>query len=228
MCQVMCVCMCGFIYACSGYLAPVAFRVWPSFNLKAMSFPQRKLRRDLPMMTLLCFFFLEGTVPIPAKAMTSAVWINKERRSSLSPEETDSEAEGMWEEVDRGFHQPSETPWHTYLELHRLLQTFHLEAGHQGKPKGYLVEPEARFPPEGDTDCLKNNQKTQQEMKTPEEARCQSQEGCAPLQVAGSSVHCLSSTKNLRSGKAAYYPFPQRKPPRISQAARNLGLYGPP
>lgn len=148
--------------------------------------------------------------------------------SLTGPEETDSEAEGMWEEVDRGFHQPSETPWHTYLELHRLLQTFHLEAGHQGKPKGYLVEPEARFPPEGDTDCLKNNQKTQQEMKTPEEARCQSQEGCAPLQVAGSSVHCLSSTKNLRSGKAAYYPFPQRKPPRISQAARNLGLYGPP
>lgn len=200
----------------------------PPINIQFLRAQYEGLKRQQRTQAHLMVFPKEGTVPIPAKAMTSAVWINKERRSSLSPEETDSEAEGMWEEVDRGFHQPSETPWHTYLELHRLLQTFHLEAGHQGKPKGYLVEPEARFPPEGDTDCLKNNQKTQQEMKTPEEARCQSQEGCAPLQVAGSSVHCLSSTKNLRSGKAAYYPFPQRKPPRISQAARNLGLYGPP
>lgn len=180
------------------------------------------------MMTLLCPLFLEGTVSTPAESMTSAVWINKERRSSLSPEETDSEAEGMLEDVDRSCHQASETPWHTCLELHRLVHTFHVGAGHQGNPKGHLVEPELRVSPEGDADALKNNQKTQQEIKIPEVSQNQSQEGCAPLPVASSSAQCLSSMKNLRPGKPAYYPFPQRKPPRISQAARNLGLYGPP
>lgn len=181
------------------------------------------------MMTLLCLLFLEGTLPTPAESMTSAVWINKERRSSLSPEETDSEAEGMLEDVDRSCHQAPETPWHIYLELHRLVQTFHLETDRQGNPKGHLAEPEPRFSPEGDTDVLKNNQKTQQEVKIPEGAQCQSLEGCAPLQAAGSRAQCVSSTKSVhRPGKPAYYPFPQRKPPRISQAARNLGLYGPP
>lgn len=181
------------------------------------------------MMTLLCLLFLEGTMATPAESMTSAVWINKERRSSLSPEETDSEAEGMLEEVDRSCHQASETAWHTYLELHRLVQTFHLDADRQGNPKRYLVEPEPRFSPERDTEVPKNDQKTQQEINIAEVAPCQSQEGCAPLQATGSGAQCLSSTKNPhRSGKPAYYPFPQRKPPRISQAARNLGLYGPP
>jgi len=212
---------------CSGYLIPLAFRVWSSFNLKAMSFPQREPSRDLPHpMTLLCLLFLEGIMPAPAELMTSTVWINKERRSSLSPEETDSEAEGMLEEADRSCRQ---APWHTYLELHRLVQTFHLEAGHQGNPKGYLVEPEPRLSPEGDTDVLKSSQKTHQEIKISEVAQRQGQGDRAPLQVAGSSAQGLASTKNLhRSGKPAHYPFPQRKPPRISQAARNLGLYGPP
>ncbi|EDL02238.1 uncharacterized protein C9orf152 homolog [Mus musculus] len=200
----------------------------PPVNIQFLRAQYEGLRKQQRTQAHLMVFPKEGTMPTPAESMTSAVWINKERRSSLSPEETDSEAEGMLEEGDRSCHQASETPWHTYLELHRLVQTFHLEAGHQGNPKGYLVEPEPRFSPEGDTDVLKNNQKTQQEVKIPEVAQCQSQEGCAPLQVAGSRAQYLSSTKHLRSGKPAYYPFPQRKPPRISQAARNLGLYGPP
>lgn len=205
----------------------------PSFNLKPMGFSQRELPRDLPTVTLLCLLFLEGTMLTQAESMTSAVWINKERKSSLSPEETDSEVEGTLEDVDRSCHQAPETPWHTYLEMHRLVQTLHLETGHQGNPKGNPAESEPRFSPEGDPHVLENHHKTQQETEIAEATQCQSQEGCGPLQAASSGlptgIQCLSSTKNLhRSGKPTHYPFPQRKLPRISQAARNLGLYGPP
>lgn len=204
----------------------------PSFNLKPTGLSRRELPRDLPTLTPLCLV-LEGTMLTPAESMTSAVWINKERKSSLSPEETDSEVEGTLEDMDRSCHQAPETPWHTYLEMHRLVQTLHQETGHEGNPKGYPAESEPRLSPEGDPHVLENHQKTQQETEITEAAQCQSQEGCGPLQAAGSGlpagIQCLSSTKNLhRSGKPTHYPFPQRKLPRISQAARNLGLYGPP
>lgn len=198
-----------------------------------MGFSQRELPRHLPTVTLLCLLSLEGTMLTPAESMTSAIWINKERKSSLSPDETDSEVEGTLEDVDRSYHQAPETPWHTYLEMHRLVQTLHLETSHQGNPKGYPAESEPRLSPEGDPNVLENHQKSQPETEIAEAAQCQSQEGCGPLQAAGSGlqagIQCLSSAKNLhRSGRPTHYPFPQRKLPRISQAARNLGLYGPP
>ncbi|XP_051018493.1 uncharacterized protein C9orf152 homolog [Acomys russatus] len=202
-------------------------------NIQFLRAQYDSLRRQQRTQAHIMVFPKEGAMPTPAESMTSAVWINKERRSSLSLEETNSEVEGMLEEVDRSCHQAPETPWHTYLEMRRLVQTFHLEASHQGNLKGDLSESEPRLSPEGDPDVSKNNQKTQQQNKIPEAAQCQSQEGGIPLQEAGSSLQanteCLPSTKNLhRSGKPAHYPFPQRRPPRISQAARNLGLYGPP
>nr|XP_048276654.1 uncharacterized protein C9orf152 homolog [Myodes glareolus] len=205
----------------------------PPINVQLLRAQYEGLRRQQRTQAHLMVFPKEGTMLTPAESMTSAVWINKERKSSLSPEETDSEVEGMLEDMDRSCHQAPETPWHTYLEMHRLVQTLHQETGHQGNPKGYPVESEPRLSPEGDPHVLENHQKTQQETEIAEAAQCQSQEGCGPLQAAGSGlpggIQCLSSTKNLhRSGKPTHYPFPQRKLPRISQAARNLGLYGPP
>lgn len=205
----------------------------PPINIQFLRAQYEGLRRQQRTQAHLMVFPKEGAMLTPAESMTSAVWINKERKSSLSPDETDSEVEGTLEEVDRSCHQAPETPWHTYLEMHRLAQTPHLEASHQGNRKGSLAESEPRLSPEGDPDLLENNHKTQQETKIPEVAQCQGQEGSIPLQAAGSSLQAsvqhVPSTKNRhRSGKPAHYPFPQRKHPRISQAARNLGLYGPP
>ncbi|XP_059111752.1 uncharacterized protein C9orf152 homolog [Peromyscus eremicus] len=205
----------------------------PPINIQFLRAQYEGLRRQQRTQAHLMVFPKEGAMLTPAESMTSAVWINKGRKSSLSPDETDSEVEGTLEEVDRSCHQAPETPWHTYLEMHRLVQTLHLEASHQGNRKGSLAESEPRLSPEGDTNVLENNHKTQQETKIPEVAQGQGQEDSIPLQAAGSSLQAsiqhLPSTKNRhRSGKPAHYPFPQRKHPRISQAARNLGLYGPP
>ncbi|XP_004372411.1 uncharacterized protein C9orf152 homolog [Trichechus manatus latirostris] len=175
-----------------------------------------------------------GTMPAPAPAqpMVSAVWINKERRSSLSLEEADPEAKGMLEEAGRGCLQTPTSTWHTHLEMHRSVQNFYQETSHQVQHKGRLTGSDQSLSQEEDLGLFENNQRTQQGTETPEAAQHQCHVVSAQAKAVGSSlnmsIQCPPPTKNLhRSGKSAYYPFPQRKTPRISQAARNLGLYGP-
>lgn len=165
--------------------------------------------------------------------MVSAVWINKERRHSLSSDKVDTEATGMLEEADRGCLKAPESPWHTHLQMHCLVQTFCQETSHQPEPKGKLMGSEQRLPRERDPGLLENKQMTQQGTTIPEAAQQACQLGNTQTKAVGSGLNTVglrgpASTKNApRSAKAAHYPFPQRKPPRISQAARNLGLYGP-
>lgn len=163
--------------------------------------------------------------------MISAVWINKEAKSSLSLEEVDPEVEGILEEADQSCLQTPESPWHTHLEMHRSVQTFRHETS-QVKPKGQLGGSDQRLPPEGDPHVFEKSQKTLQGTLLPETAQCQCQGGGSQTKAGGPSlktnIQFLPSIKNSpRSGRPAHYPFPRRKTPRISQAARNLGLYGP-
>ncbi|XP_039095700.1 uncharacterized protein C9orf152 homolog [Hyaena hyaena] len=173
-----------------------------------------------------------GCTSASAKSMVSAVWINKERRCSLSLEDTDPEAETTLEEADRGCLQVPKSPWHTHLETYRWVQTFHQETGFQVKHKGKLVGPKQRPPQEADPGLFENNQMAQQGTTILETAQRECPEGSAQTKAVGSGfnigIQCPPSIKNPhRSGKPAHYPFPQRKTPRISQTARNLGLYGP-
>ncbi|XP_027798831.1 uncharacterized protein C9orf152 homolog [Marmota flaviventris] len=166
-----------------------------------------------------------------AESMISPVWINKEARSSLSLEEADSKVEGVLEEADRGGLQTPESPWHTHLEMHRLVQTFHHETS-QVKPKGQPVGSDQRLRPEGDPHLFENRHPTLPGTKLPEAAQGQCQVGGSLTKIVGPSlktnIQFLPSIKDShRSGRPAYYPFPRRKTPRISEAARNLGLYGP-
>lgn len=164
--------------------------------------------------------------------MVSAVWINKERRHSLPHNHVDPEAAGMPEEAGRGCLQVPRSPWHTHLQMHCSIQTFHQETSQQVKHKGRFTGPERSPPQERDSGLLENNQETQQGTTVPGAAQQGRQGGKPQTEAAGSALNpgtqCPSPTKSPhRSGKPAHYPFPQRKTPRISQAARNLGLYGP-
>ncbi|XP_014310686.2 uncharacterized protein C9orf152 homolog [Myotis lucifugus] len=174
-----------------------------------------------------------GNTSAPAESMVSAVWINKERRHSLSQDKVDPEAAGMLEEADSGYLQVPRSPWHTHLQMYCSVQTLHQDAGQQVKHQGMFPGSEQRLPQERDSGLLKSKQVTQQETTTPEAAQHEHQVDHPQTQTVGSGFHNglqgPSSIKNpQRPGKPAHYPFPQRKAPRISQAARNLGLYGPP
>ncbi|XP_007113084.2 uncharacterized protein C9orf152 homolog [Physeter macrocephalus] len=166
-----------------------------------------------------------GNMPAPAEAMVSAVWINKERRHSLSLEEADPEAEEMLEEADRGCLQDPKSPWRTHLEMHHSVQTFHQETSHQVKDK--FMGSEQRLP-----GLSEDPQMTQQGSTIPEAAQHECQVGNTPTKAVRSGFNIgaqgpPSIKKPHRSGRPVHYPFPQRKTPRISQVARNLGLYGP-
>lgn len=178
-------------------------------------------------MLLLVPFFSGGNPAAPAESMVSAVWINKERRSSVSREEAAFDEGRMLDEADRSCLQAAESPWHTHLEMHLSVQAFHQE-NIQVKPTGQLVGSDRMLPLEEDQHLLENYQKTHQGASIPEPP-CQV--GSTKTKEESSlktSIQCPSAIKNPhRPTKPAHYPFPQRKAPRISQAARNLGLYGP-
>lgn len=168
-----------------------------------------------------------GNLPAPAESLVSAVWINKEKRHSLTPEEVAPEAEETLEEDDRGCLQTPESPWHTHLEMHRLVQTFHQGTGLHIKHKDKFTGSEQRLP-----GLFEDTQMTQQETTIPETAQPECQADESHTKAVGSGFHVGTQgppaiKRPHRAGKPAHYPFPQRKTPRISQAARNLGLYGP-
>ncbi|XP_066221726.1 uncharacterized protein C9orf152 homolog [Saccopteryx leptura] len=172
-----------------------------------------------------------GITTTPAESMVSAVWINKERRSSLSLDKGDPEAAGTLEEADRGSLQVPRSPWHTHLQMHCSVQAVHQEPC-QVKHKGKFMGSEQRLPQERDPGLLEHKQMTQQGTMMPEAAQHERQVGNTQTKAVGSGlsngIRRASSMKNTpRPGTPAHYPFPQRKTPRISQAARNLGLYGP-
>lgn len=172
-------------------------------------------------------------MPAPAESMVSAVWINKERRHSLSLDVVAPEAAGLLEKANGGCLQAPASPWHTHLQMHCLVQTFHQETSHPVRHKGKLRGCEQRLAEEGDPVSSENRQMTQQGTPPiPGAAQHECQVGTSQTKAVGSGLHngiqCPSSIKNpYRSRKPDHYPFPQRKMPRISQAARNLGLYGP-
>ncbi|XP_055973095.1 uncharacterized protein C9orf152 homolog [Sorex fumeus] len=162
--------------------------------------------------------------PAPGESMVSAVWINKERRLSLPPEEGHPEA-------DRACPQMPGSPWRTHLEMHRFAQAFLQEANHEAQHQDPLTGSEPR-PPQHGAPRREHPRVTEQGTKTHEAAQSTCQVDGPPAEAEGSGLHlglqCLPSLRTApRSGKPAHYPFPQRKAPRISQAARNLGLYGP-
>ncbi|XP_036288952.2 uncharacterized protein C9orf152 homolog [Pipistrellus kuhlii] len=169
-----------------------------------------------------------GNTPAAAESMVSAVWINKERRHSLSPDQADPAAAVLLEEADAGWLQVPRSPWHTHLQMHCSVQSPHQDAS-----QGLFPGAELRLPQDRGPGLLENRQGTPQEATTPGAAQQehrvddpQTQTLCSGLP---NGLPGPSPTRNpQRPGKVAHYPFPQRKAPRISQAARNLGLYGPP
>ncbi|XP_006864743.1 PREDICTED: uncharacterized protein C9orf152 homolog [Chrysochloris asiatica] len=206
----------------------------PSLSIQLLRAQYEGLKQRQRAQSHVVLFPKGGNVPAlaPAQPRISTVWINKERRSSLSLEEAEPEAKGMPETADQDCLQTHKSPWHTHLEMHCLVQTFCEETSNQARHKDRITGSDQRLPPKGDPGLFDSNHRTQQGTEFSEAAQCQCQVANTQTKVLeeglNSSIQCPPPTKNLhKSGKSAHYPFPQRKTPRISQTARNLGLYGP-
>ncbi|XP_003785428.1 uncharacterized protein C9orf152 homolog [Otolemur garnettii] len=204
----------------------------PPVSIQLLRAQYEGLRRQQRAQAHLVLLPKGGNMPAPTDPMVSAIWINREGRRSLSQEEAAPVAEEPVEEDDRHCLEALESPWHTHLEMHRLVHAVPQGTTHQGKHRGKLVGSDQRLPLEGEAHLSENNWITQHRTPISEAAPRQCQVGNTHTKAAESglkfSIRCPPSVKHPhRSGKPAHYPFPQRKTPRISQAARNLGLYGP-
>ncbi|XP_004678013.1 PREDICTED: uncharacterized protein C9orf152 homolog [Condylura cristata] len=200
---------------------PQAVGNGPLLSIQLLRAQYEGLRRQQRSQTHLVVFPKGENTAAPTEAMVSSVWIN-ERRRSLGPEEAGPEAEGTAEEAGGGCLQVTESPWHQHLEMHRLVQIFPQESGHQAK---HNMASEQRLPQEGDKGVFESGQMTQPGTQ----GACQVDSPQTEAVGTASKVSLCPPARRAphRSGKPAHYPFPQRKAPRISQAARNLGLYGP-
>ncbi|KAF6123346.1 hypothetical protein HJG60_001909 [Phyllostomus discolor] len=205
----------------------------PPLSIQLLRAQYEGLRQQQRTQAHLVVLPIGGNTPAPAESMVSAVWINKERRHSLFLDQADPEAAGMREEDEGGYPQVLGAPWRTHLQMHCSVQAFPQETSHHIKHKGKFTGSGQRLPQQRDPGLLENKQMTQQDTTTPEAAPPhEGQVGETQTQAVGSGlsngIRGPSSIRNPhRSGTPAHYPFPQRKTPRISQAARNLGLYGP-
>ncbi|XP_037348661.1 uncharacterized protein C9orf152 homolog [Talpa occidentalis] len=195
----------------------------PLLSIQHLRAQYEGLRRQQRSQTHLVVYRKGEYTVAPPEAMVSSVWINKERRHSLCPEEAGPEVDQAVEEDGGGCLQAPKSPWHQHLETHRLFQTFPQESQHQTK---YSMASKQNIPQEGDPGVFENNQMTQP--GTQGACQVDSSQTEAVGSASKVSFQCPPARRAPhRSGKRAHYPFPQRKTPRISQAARNLGLYGP-
>ncbi|XP_053437719.1 uncharacterized protein C9orf152 homolog [Nycticebus coucang] len=204
----------------------------PPVSIQLLRAQYEGLRRQQRAQAHLVVLPKGGNMPAPTHPMVSAIWINREERHSQSQEEAASEAEELVEEDDRHHLEALKSPWHTHLEMHRLVHAIPQGTNHQEKHRGKLVESDQRLPLEGQEHLSENNWITQHGTPILEAAQLQCQAGNTQTKAVESGLkfsipHPPSIKHPHRSGKPAHYPFPQRKTPRISQAARNLGLYGP-
>ncbi|XP_054246214.1 uncharacterized protein C9orf152 homolog [Indicator indicator] len=183
--------------------------------------------------------------PVLPESMVSAVLINKPVRRSKSFTERVPVRKVSLELSSSGNVQDN-SPWHTHLGIHRLVQcpshgvTWDLS---QCENRPYCFDNQS-------LDSKGNSTLQHKEQEGARELSVCSQMGSSsilngfskengskisstcqkpPLKSATSAVWThqpISSTKCMPAcNKLNFYPFPNKKGPRISEAARKLGLY---
>ncbi|XP_007428415.1 uncharacterized protein C9orf152 homolog isoform X1 [Python bivittatus] len=171
------------------------------------------LKERQKLQTHVILFKAGGNEAIPKESMVSAVLINKSMRKALKERKINLPC-------SENAHESS--PWRIHLGIHRL-------AHHQKQPCDIAQDQHEHSM----LSCEESLESTEQAiaLSSKEENPCPVEE------TVGSNSPCTSVTSiwtysslNISASKPApsklsYYPFPQKKNPKISEAARKLGLY---
>ncbi|XP_032093900.1 uncharacterized protein C9orf152 homolog [Thamnophis elegans] len=173
------------------------------------------LKEKQKLHTHVVVFKTGGNGSIPKESMISAVLINKTMRKALKGREI--KVDLPWQ----GNGQDS-SPWRIHLGIHRL-------ARHQGQPcDGVQNRIEHSM-----WSCEESLDSTEpaiafaikeENSRPPEEMVSSNSTRTSVTSIWAYSSLNISASKPT-STKLSYYPFPQKKNPKISEAARKLGLY---
>ncbi|XP_025951580.2 uncharacterized protein C9orf152 homolog [Dromaius novaehollandiae] len=180
-----------------------------------------------------------------SESMVNAVLINKNARKSKSFKECVPVRKVRLELTSNGNLQDS-SPWRTHLGIHRLAQASHrevpLDLSHckNGpcsfdnqrlipKQNSTLQHKELETVSEqpvlnqlGSSSTLNSFSK---ENSSNISGICQKSPSKSPTSAVWTHQHASSTPCTPAWNKLNFYPFPQKKTPRISEAARRLGLY---
>uniref|UniRef100_A0A8D0HGD5 TBC1 domain-containing protein n=1 Tax=Sphenodon punctatus TaxID=8508 RepID=A0A8D0HGD5_SPHPU len=184
---------------------------------------------------------------IHGEPMVSAVLINKKVRKSKAFQERTPVREVNLELPCNGNVQDN-SPWRTHLEIHRLVHSKHQKAPYDlAKCKNEQISFDNKrltlkenVTSQYENSVMESEQSTQSldelenssMLSSPTEEAARSTSGLgrnSPLESLSSANWTHQQVSSVKcipgSNKLTYYPFPQKKTPRISETARRLGLY---
>uniref|UniRef100_A0A803JVD4 Chromosome 6 C9orf152 homolog n=2 Tax=Xenopus tropicalis TaxID=8364 RepID=A0A803JVD4_XENTR len=169
---------------------------------------------------------------ISGEPILNTVPVNEVIRKQKSFEEQMPVKDVMLEVLDKSYLKESDGSWHTHLNIHRMVQLdcqFGIQNGSGDKVKEMNFENKRPvFNRMVSCDTLCSNQKERRSLER--NGRSSSVDSPHGSSYKCSLQHAIpASWASLKlsspTDKLTYYPFPQKKNPRISETARKLGLY---
>ncbi|XP_029767474.1 uncharacterized protein C9orf152 homolog [Terrapene carolina triunguis] len=205
------------------------------------------IKQKQKLQTHIIVFKTDENQSVPGQSMVKAILINKKTRKPKEFKEHIPVRKVTLELTSNGNVQDS-SPWRTHLGIHRLLQTDCQKApcdlalckneqisfdNERLTVKENVMLPYEKTLTASEQSTVSLNELGNSSMlNSPTEENSNSISGIYqkyPLKSVSSAIWThqqISSTKCIPiSRKLSYYPFPQKKTPRISEAARRLGLY---
>ncbi|XP_029444283.1 uncharacterized protein C9orf152 homolog [Rhinatrema bivittatum] len=182
--------------------------------------------------------------PIPRESLVNTIALNK-RSQKLKAFNAHIPVRRVTLDVSGNCSpQDRDAPWHTHLDIHRLVQVDYQNMPNDAKPdmntgvrfgnerlsymeNVHMPYDKSAVPSEPsqeektelvDSSRLLNNSTEESQITFPRIKR-KSLKSITPIAWASHPSTKLISESNK------YYPFPQKKTPKISEAARRLGLY---
>ncbi|XP_053121443.1 uncharacterized protein C9orf152 homolog isoform X2 [Hemicordylus capensis] len=194
------------------------------------------LKKKQKLQTHIIVFKTGENGTVPGESMVNAVLINKKTRKAKAFKEHIPIRE-VHLELPCSCNVEESSPWRIHLGIHRLEQGEHQKSPCnviQKKTEETSTDSKILSQEESMMSCKELVTGTEQSIHLLSE-----QEKSSPAEVTDSSSSALTSVTSPvwthsqisaskfapSSSKLPYYPFPQKKTPRISEAARRLGLY---
>nr|XP_033787593.1 uncharacterized protein C9orf152 homolog [Geotrypetes seraphini] len=171
--------------------------------------------------------------PIPRESLVSTIALNK-RSQKLKALQGHIPVRGVTLEVSSNCNpQDQNATWHTHLDVHRLMQVdntshnntelaintgirFDTESDKPAAPSELSTEAKSELT---DSWRLSNSSTKESQIMFPSIQRKASLRSITPTTWSSHIPTKIISVSNK------YYPFPQKKTPKISEVARRLGLY---
>lgn len=196
------------------------------------------LKQKQKLQTHVIVFKTDDAETVPGESMINAVLINKKfRKGKVLTEHIPTRKVNL--DLPCGRNVQESSPWRIHLGIHRLVQGEHLKTPCDvGRNNNEKISKDSKKLLEEESVISHGELLTGSEQSIELLGK---QGNSSPLEKTGSSSSSLTSVTSLvwtrsqisaskfapSASKLTYYPFPQKKTPRISEAARKLGLYVP-